>query len=69
LIELRVKKGLHELVPGVTGWAQINGRDKISIIDKVRLDEEYMVKKSFLFDLKIIWLTLIKIMIKKDITH
>jgi len=69
LIELRLKKGLHELVPGVTGWAQINGRDKISIIDKVRLDEEYMVKKSFLFDLKIIWLTLIKIMIKKDITH
>lgn len=69
LIELRQKKGVHELVPGVTGWAQINGRDKISIIEKVKLDEEYLNKKSFLFDLKIIWLTFIKIINKQDIAH
>jgi O-antigen biosynthesis protein WbqP len=69
LIELRKEKGVHELVPGVTGWAQINGRDKISIIEKVKLDEEYLIKKSFFFDLKILWLTFIKIISKEDITH
>ena len=69
LIDLRHNSGINELIPGVTGWAQVNGRDKISIIEKVRLDEEYLNKKSFLFDVKIIWLTLIRIIKKKDISH
>jgi O-antigen biosynthesis protein WbqP len=57
LIELRTNKGIHKLVPGITGWAQINGRDDIPIPLKVKYDEYYMKNKSFFLDLKILWLT------------
>jgi len=69
LIELRTKKGIHLIVPGLTGWAQINGRDDISIAAKVVLDFEYLNKRSFLFELKILFLTIIKVIIAKDIVH
>jgi len=60
LIELRTRKRVHELVPGITGWAQINGRDDIPIPLKVEYDEYYLKNKSFFFDLKIIFMTAIK---------
>ena len=69
LINLRVKNGVHILLPGLTGWAQINGRDHLSIPEKVNLDLEYMNKKSFLFDLKIIWLTFHRVVIARNISH
>jgi len=66
---LRMEKGLHQLVPGVTGWAQVNGRDNLTIAEKVMFDAEYMHQRSFWFDLKIIWLTCIKILYRNDISH
>lgn len=69
LKEMRTAVGVHTLVPGVTGWAQINGRDEIPLSKKVELDLEYLEKKSFLFDLKIIFLTIYKVIAKKDIVH
>lgn len=65
LVALRTQKGVHELMPGLTGWAQINGRDELSIPQKVALDVEYMHHQSLWLDIKIIWLTFIKVM-KKD---
>ncbi len=69
LIQLRTKKGIHKLTPGLTGWAQINGRDELPIPVKVEFDEYYMKHRSFLFDLKILWLTLLKVLRKEGITH
>ena len=69
LIYLRKKKGIHKLLPGMTGWAQVNGRDKLSIIDKVELDAEYLNKKSFYLDLKILWLTALKVLKKDGVSH
>jgi len=69
LVELRTLKGIHQLSPGLTGWAQINGRDELSISIKVQFDEEYLQKKSFLFDLKILWLTIIKVLTSESISH
>jgi len=69
LIKLRTKKKIHFLTPGVTGWAQINGRDNISINKKVNLDEFYKKNQSIFFDLFIIFLTLFNISKKKDISH
>lgn len=65
LKEMRTKEGIHKLVPGLTGWAQINGRDEIPLSLKVKLDKEYLERKSFWFDLKIIFLTVISV-IKSD---
>lgn len=65
LKEMRTKEGIHKLVPGLTGWAQINGRDEIPLSLKVKLDKEYLERKSFWFDLKIILLTVISV-IKRD---
>ncbi|MBS7130562.1 sugar transferase [Clostridium sp.] len=62
LRDMRTKVGVHKLVPGLTGWAQINGRDEIPLDIKVKLDKEYLDKKSFLLDLKIIFLTVIKVL-------
>jgi len=62
LIELRTRKGVHELVPGITGWAQVNGRDDIPIRLKVEYDEYYLKNKSFFFDFKIILRTTIKVL-------
>ena len=69
LISLRNKKDIHTLMPGITGWAQINGRDNITIKQKVELDLEYKKKKSFYFDVYILWLTLIKVIQKDDVKH
>ena len=69
LIELRTAKGLQTLVPGLTGWAQINGRDSISILEKVKFDEEYLKRKSLLFDLKILLLTFAKVISREDVQH
>jgi len=69
LIELRKNKGISDLIPGLTGWAQVNGRDEISIIEKVKLEEEYMKQKSFGFELKILWMTVIKVVGRNGISH
>jgi O-antigen biosynthesis protein WbqP len=69
LINLRKNKGIDKLVPGVTGWAQINGRDNISISKKVELDYEYLINQSLLFDLKILWKTLLRVIQKEGVSH
>jgi len=69
LMKLRVAKGVSKLKPGITGWAQINGRDKISNIRKVQLEEEYIFKKSFLFDLRIILKTLPNVLFCRDVNN
>ena len=69
LIELRKNKGISDLIPGLTGWAQVNGRDEISIIEKVKLEEEYMKQKSFGFELKILWMTVLKVIGRNGISH
>jgi len=69
LMALRVEAGVDKLIPGVTGWAQVNGRDEISLEEKVKLDKEYVTKKSFWFDLKIIVLTFTSVMRSKGVTH
>ena len=69
LINLRSDHGLHKLLPGLTGWAQVNGRDDLSIPEKVMLEVEYMHKKSFWFDLKILWLTFLKVINRKGVSH
>ena len=61
LIDLRSKAGVHHLKPGVTGWAQVNGRDELSIPDKVKMDEYYLKNKSLWLDIKILFLTLLKV--------
>jgi O-antigen biosynthesis protein WbqP len=69
LIFLRKEKGVDQLVPGLTGWAQVNGRDELSIPEKVVLDVEYMEKHSFWFDMKILWLTFLKVLGQDGINH
>lgn len=69
LIERRTKLGIHKLNPGVTGWAQINGRDEISLDEKIRFDEEYMKRKSVFFDFKIILATILKVLRRENIQH
>jgi O-antigen biosynthesis protein WbqP len=69
LIVLRERHGVHELVPGLTGWAQVNGRDELSTPDKVRLDAEYLERRSLGFDLRILWLTLMKVLRRDGVSH
>ena len=69
LIALRTEKGVDKLLPGITGWAQVNGRDELLIPDKVALDMEYMERQSFWFDLKILWMTLLKVIRKDGVSH
>jgi O-antigen biosynthesis protein WbqP len=69
LMELRVAAGVDKLKPGITGWAQINGRDELSLEDKVAYEKEYLERKSFLFDLKIIVLTFTRVLGSKGVTH
>ncbi|EDM29032.1 sugar transferase [Lentisphaera araneosa HTCC2155] len=68
-IELRTKVGCHVLTPGITGWAQINGRDEIPITKKVEFDAWYFQNQSFLLDLKIIWLTIYSVIFGKNVSH
>lgn len=69
LIRLRINAGVHELVPGLTGWAQVNGRDELPIPEKVKLDTEYLQRRSLTFDLYILWLTLLKVLIRDGVSH
>jgi O-antigen biosynthesis protein WbqP len=69
LVELRSERGIHRLVPGVTGWAQVNGRDDIPIPVKVEFDEYYLKNRSFILDLKILWMTFIKVLKTEGIQH
>ena len=69
LIDLRTKKGVHQLIPGITGWAQINGRDDIPIPVKVEYDEYYLKNQSFFFDLKVLWETFFKVIKKEGVVH
>ena len=69
LISLRSTQGVDKILPGLTGWAQINGRDELPIAEKVKMDAEYLERRSFFFDLKILWLTFLKIVRKDGISH
>ncbi|OUS31762.1 UDP-phosphate galactose phosphotransferase [Gammaproteobacteria bacterium 45_16_T64] len=69
LIKLRTKCGVHELLPGLTGWAQINGRDELSISEKVKYDVEYLGRRSFSLDLKILFLTFLKVIRFQGVSH
>jgi len=69
LITLRDNSGLNQLSPGITGWAQVNGRDELSISAKVELDLEYMHRQSFWFDIKILWMTFLKVFKRDGVSH
>jgi O-antigen biosynthesis protein WbqP len=69
LIELRAQQGVHTLVPGLTGWAQVNGRDELPIPDKVKLDVEYLQRQSMWFDIRILWLTFVKVLRRDGVSH
>jgi len=69
LIALRTKKGVHCIKPGITGWAQVNGRDELSIPQKVALDVEYLHNRSLWMDIRIIWLTLFSVIKKDGVSH
>ena len=68
-MDFRVATGVSKLKPGITGWAQINGRDEISIAQKVQLEQEYLYRKSFLFDLEIIIKTFTNVLFSKGVSH
>ena len=69
LIALRTDQGVQELVPGLTGWAQINGRDELPILEKVKLDAEYLRRRSLWFDIRILWLTFVKVVRRDGVSH
>ena len=69
LITLRTERGVDKLLPGITGWAQVNGRDQLSIADKVELDVEYLNRQSFWFDIKILWMTFLKVIKRDGVSH
>ncbi len=69
LVRLRTEAGVHRLTPGLTGWAQVNGRDEIPIPQKVAYDKEYLDKQSFWFDLKILYLTFLKVIRQDNVAH
>ncbi len=69
LITLRTQKGVDKLLPGITGWAQVNGRDELSIPDKVALDVEYLNHQSFWLDVRILWMTFLKVIKRDGVLH
>ncbi len=69
LIALRTQQNVHTLLPGLTGWAQINGRDELPIPQKVALDREYLLRRSLVFDTKIIFLTAMRVIMRSDVSH
>ena len=69
LVGLRTERGIHVLVPGLTGWAQVNGRDELPIPVKVQFDYEYLQRRSFMFDLQIIGMTVVKVVRGEGIQH
>jgi len=66
---LRTENGVHTLLPGLTGWAQVNGRDELPIPQKVAFDIEYLHRQSLSFDIRILFLTALKVIMRKDVTH
>ena len=69
LIALRTEQGVHTLVPGLTGWAQVNGRDELSIPEKVKLDVVYLNRQSLWFDIHILWKTFVKVLRRDKVSH
>ena len=69
LIALRTDQGVHTLVPGLTGWAQVNGRDELPIPEKVKLDVAYLQRQSLWFDIRILWLTFVKVLRRDGVSH
>lgn len=69
LIALRTARGVNELTPGITGWAQVNGRDSLPISEKVKLDEWYLKNRSFWLDLKVVVMTVVKVLRKDGVAH
>lgn len=69
LVALRTECGVHRLVPGLTGWAQVNGRDELSIPDKVALDAAYLKRQSLAFDIRILWLTFLQVVRRRGVSH
>ena len=69
LIALRTDRGVNILVPGITGWAQIQGRDELPILEKVAMDVYYLKHRSFWLDLKILWFTLIVVFTRRGVSH
>lgn len=69
LMARRTQQGVHVLVPGLTGWAQVNGRDELPIPAKVKLDVEYLHRQSMRFDIRILWLTLVKVLRRDGVSH
>jgi len=66
---LRTEKGIHKIKPGITGWAQVNGRDELSVPEKVKLDEYYLQNKSFWLNIKILFITGVQILFPKGVSH
>jgi len=69
LIDLRTQAGVYALTPGLTGWAQVNGRDELPISKKVELDAEYLKRQGFWFDINILWLTFLKVFLREGVSH
>ena len=69
LIALRTEQGVHTLVPGLTGWAQVNGRDELPIPEKVKLDAAYLKRQSLWFDIHILWLTFVTVLDRDGVSH
>jgi O-antigen biosynthesis protein WbqP len=69
LIALRTRQGVHTLVPGLTGWAQVNGRDELPISEKVKLDVVYLQRQSLWFDIRILWMTFVKVLKRDGVSH
>ncbi|WP_010301364.1 sugar transferase [Candidatus Odyssella thessalonicensis] len=68
-LEMRRLKGIDQIRPGLTGWAQVNGRDSLSVAEKIKFEEEYLKRQSLSFDLYILWLTVIKVIAREGISH
>lgn len=69
LIALRTQHGVHQLVPGLTGWAQVNGRDELPIPEKVKLDVVYLQRQSLWLDVRILWMTVVKVLRRDGVSH
>jgi O-antigen biosynthesis protein WbqP len=69
LIALRTEQGVHTLVPGLTGWAQVNGRDELPIPEKVKLEIAYLQRQSLWFDIRIVWMTFVKVLRRDGVSH
>ena len=69
LIALRTERGVHDLLPGLTGWAQVNGRDDVPTAEKVELDSEYLHRRTFCLDIRILWLTFVKVLLREGVSH